>query len=204
MSIRVMSWVWEHSAAEGIELLVLLAIADHASDDGSDAWPSVETLAKKTRVSPRTVQRAVRSLEARGELSVKIGGGRGGSNGYTVNLSPRQSDTVSGRNPVNVTPVNLSPVTQLRHRGGDTAMSPEPSLNHPTPLTPRKRGDLPDCCDKHSKYRNNCRSNPSCKTMRARRIAAEADRERQRSDAVFEDFRAAAAVAVPRPPKDQK
>ena len=41
---------------------VLLAIADHAGHDGSDAWPSIDRLAEMTELSRRTVQRAIRRL----------------------------------------------------------------------------------------------------------------------------------------------
>ena len=34
MSIKVQSHVWEHSPAKGGELLILLAIADFADDNG--------------------------------------------------------------------------------------------------------------------------------------------------------------------------
>jgi len=40
MSIKVMSYVWEASKAKGSELLLLLAIADHAADDGY-CWPGI-------------------------------------------------------------------------------------------------------------------------------------------------------------------
>lgn len=68
MSVRVQAWVWEHSQAEGMTRLVLLAIADSAEDDGSDAWPSFETLTKKCHCSESTVRRAIRRLEELGEL----------------------------------------------------------------------------------------------------------------------------------------
>ncbi len=70
MSIKVSEWVWAHSQSEGTARLVLLAIADHAHDDGRDAWPSQERLARKCRVSVRTVRRAVDELVALGELEV--------------------------------------------------------------------------------------------------------------------------------------
>jgi DNA-binding transcriptional regulator YhcF (GntR family) len=70
MSIKVMSWVWDHSKAKGAELLVLLAIADHASDNGGNAWPSQRTLARRARVTERSVQRAITSLVEAGELAV--------------------------------------------------------------------------------------------------------------------------------------
>ncbi len=94
-----MSWVWAHSAAEGIERLVLLAIADQAGDDGGQAWPSVQRLAAKARVSVRTVQRAIRALQARGELAVQVNAGMRGANLYTVLMSPRPDDTPAGSAP---------------------------------------------------------------------------------------------------------
>lgn len=48
--------------------LVLLALADHANDEGH-AWPSVETLAKKSSTSRRTVLRILKELESSGWLT---------------------------------------------------------------------------------------------------------------------------------------
>ena len=45
------------------EKLVLLAMADHARDDGTGCYPSVETLARKTSQSRRGVQKIIRKLE---------------------------------------------------------------------------------------------------------------------------------------------
>src|SRR5437879_5273234 len=87
MSIKVMSLVWEHSRATGGDLLVLLAIADHAHDDGGGAWPSVETLAKMARLTERQVQRALRHLERDlHELGVTYGGGRRKTSRYRIRL----------------------------------------------------------------------------------------------------------------------
>jgi hypothetical protein len=49
MSVGMLSRVWKHSKARFGDRLVLLAIADFANDAG-EAWPSVETLAKKSRL----------------------------------------------------------------------------------------------------------------------------------------------------------
>lgn len=49
MSVRTMAKVWELSANRGNDLLMLLAIADFADDDGN-AYPSVQTLAHKCRM----------------------------------------------------------------------------------------------------------------------------------------------------------
>lgn len=71
MSIKVMTWVWAHSPAQGTDRLILLAIADSADDDGGNAWPSEATLADKAKVSERTVRRSIRSLEEMGVLTVE-------------------------------------------------------------------------------------------------------------------------------------
>jgi Helix-turn-helix domain len=42
---------------------VLLALANHAGEDGMDAWPSIELMAWETRKSERQVQRALVELE---------------------------------------------------------------------------------------------------------------------------------------------
>lgn len=78
MSIKVSSLVWQNGPDKSPDMLMLLAIADNADDDGT-AWPSIETLARKCRVDRRTAQRTVRRLETDGWLSTVTGGGtRGG------------------------------------------------------------------------------------------------------------------------------
>jgi len=70
MSIRVLDQVWKNTQAIGSQLIVLLAIADFAQDNGK-AWPSVRTLAKKARISMRHTQKVIKQLRIMGELNVK-------------------------------------------------------------------------------------------------------------------------------------
>lgn len=92
MSIRVMSLVWEHSRVSGGPLLVLLAIADAANDDGY-AFPSIPYLAKRARLSRRAAQYAVRDLARPGEhgepaeLEIRQSAGPHGANLYRINLA---------------------------------------------------------------------------------------------------------------------
>jgi hypothetical protein len=97
-----MAAVWDHSTTEGVDRLVLLALADHADHDGY-AWPSVSRLAAKCRVDRRTVFRALAACEAKGEVERTSGRGRGTVNRYRlaivdnmgkggVNLSPLPPD----------------------------------------------------------------------------------------------------------------
>lgn len=92
MSLRAIIAVFERSEARLAHRLVLLALADYAHDDGSNAHPSVKTLARKARVDERTVQRALADLVATGEL-VKTGQTKHGVSIWTLrpggdNLSP--------------------------------------------------------------------------------------------------------------------
>ena len=73
MSVKAISAVWDHSESSGTALLRLLAIADSADHDGTNAWPSQGTLATKTRLSRRTVQRKIGDLVTLGELAVVPG-----------------------------------------------------------------------------------------------------------------------------------
>ena len=84
MSLQATRAVWESSSATGTDLLVMLALADFCHKDDPSAWPSVATLAAKTRMDRRRVQRAIARLEALGELSIEPGGGRGRSNRYRI------------------------------------------------------------------------------------------------------------------------
>ncbi len=116
MSIRVMSKVWSTSAHKGSALLLLLAIADFAHDDGTGAWPSIATLADKVRMSPRQVTRLLHRLEASGELVVKPGASRYDTNLLSIpmrgdNLAPLRDDRKGPRGDKQ----GRSGVTRLRH-----------------------------------------------------------------------------------------
>jgi hypothetical protein len=99
---NVTDWVWEHSRAVNAPLIVLLAVAHEADRDGI-AIMSVRELARKARVSSRSVQLAVRDLAALRELEVRsAGGGRGHRATYRVPIKgedPAPFETVKGEDP---------------------------------------------------------------------------------------------------------
>jgi hypothetical protein len=91
-----MSWVWDHSKSRGAQRLVLLAIADHANDDGLDAYPSVTRLARKTGMTERGVRKAIDALVELKELHKSDNkGGRGVVNRYRVIMSTSSTEPVS-------------------------------------------------------------------------------------------------------------
>ncbi len=75
-----MTDVWTYSKAAGTDLLVLLALADMANDDG-ECWPSMTTIARRSRLAPRNARLRIRSLEILGEVLVIHGAGTSSSKG---------------------------------------------------------------------------------------------------------------------------
>jgi hypothetical protein len=73
-------------------------LADNAADDGSNAWPSLHTLARKTLLDVRTVRRILRRLQAGGHLYVAVAAGPKGANRYTILM--RKPDPATAPTPV--------------------------------------------------------------------------------------------------------
>jgi DNA-binding Lrp family transcriptional regulator len=85
MSVKIMGSVWDLDLPPK-EKLLLMALADHASHDGSDVYPSLSRLAYKTQYSVRTVRRYMRKLEERG-LLVKEEARPGRTTVYRIDIS---------------------------------------------------------------------------------------------------------------------
>jgi Helix-turn-helix domain/Conserved phage C-terminus (Phg_2220_C) len=86
MSVKVMGQVWELDLPHQ-EVLVLLAMADHADHEGRHVRPSLALLAWKTHYSKRQVIRIIQALEVKRLIRVrKAGGGRGKATEYTLHL----------------------------------------------------------------------------------------------------------------------
>lgn len=122
MSVQATTWVWNHSKAQGIDRLVLLALADHAHPDGSHAYPSVATLAEMTTVSERTVQRSLRHLTDLGEITVVTHARHHATTEYKIHV---WGDSLTPQDCSGVTTTSPG-VTETVFRG-DTAMSPKPN-----------------------------------------------------------------------------
>ncbi len=139
-----MARVWEYSRQKEGALLVLLAIADFADDEGN-AFPSVPRLAHKARLSDRQTQRLIRKLEEDGELKITPGTGRSHANTFTV---------LTGRKGVNLSPItpeikgdigDRERVTLETIKGdiGDSPYKAEPSREPPEESLGAKRATPP-------------------------------------------------------------
>ncbi len=97
MSVSVMTWVWRQAQVSGNELVVLLAIADEANDTGGNAFPSIASLATKTRLDVRTVRRVLARLTDRGLVEITTPGGGRRANTYRV-LMDTPGESPPGQN----------------------------------------------------------------------------------------------------------
>jgi len=143
MSIEVMTRVWASSQQKGSTLLLLLSIADYANERGI-AYPSIETLAQKVRMTTRNVQKLLRKLEESGELIIKPNAGPAGCNLYRI-VFPTPANRKGGENfsppggeQSHAGGENFSPGGEKSGQGGELAFtrgvnasSPDPSLEPP-------------------------------------------------------------------------
>ena len=149
MSIRLMTAVWDRYEGSGSELLLALALADHASDDGTRVYPSVSSLAAKTRQSERAVQYQLRNMEQKGwlQLVANEGGGRGKAREYRINPEWVSGGT-KGADSAPFLPKGCKPEqerVQNDAQKGATAIAPESSVE-PSKETPKE--GVPDgTCD---------------------------------------------------------
>ena len=95
MSVAMLSRVWRQSKTRGGPLLVLLAIADFANDAGQ-AWPSVKTLAAKSRLSERETRYILRRLERSGEVKILHNKGPHGCHLFQLNVADQKGAEIAG------------------------------------------------------------------------------------------------------------
>lgn len=72
-----MTYIWEERTdLKGAELLLAVAIADHADNDGR-CFPGIKSLCLKMRLKERQVQDLIKRLEKKNVFNVERGNGRG-------------------------------------------------------------------------------------------------------------------------------
>lgn len=114
----------------------MLALADHAGDDGT-CYPSIARLCQRTGLGERAVQGSIRRLKSGGHLSAKIGGGRSNSTLYALHLNPASETPFEKprfRNPVSN---DINPAYGALNPAAD---APEPSI---TIIEPEKKERAP-------------------------------------------------------------
>jgi hypothetical protein len=137
MSVTAMAWVWRQNLTPAAKI-VLLAIADHADDDGGNAYPSKGTLALKTGYSERQVIRIVNELTDGGwlvEEHRQVAGIPADRMPKVYRIVMQRGDNVSPRLPLDgVTSGTLR--GDIRDVDGVTSVSPKPSKEPSKNLAP--------------------------------------------------------------------
>lgn len=129
VSVKAITAVWDYSEATGIDRLVLLAIADNADHDGGNSFPSLDEMARKTKVARSTVQLAIKRLVERGELVAESRGHetktKKRSNLYTILLP------TLGTRPEDPSTDSTGASTDATPGASTDQVGMEPSLNRP-------------------------------------------------------------------------
>lgn len=121
VSIRYVAAVLDNlPAVKGTEALVLVALADYASDDTRECWPSIATICRRARCDRRTAQRCLKSLELRGLVDRAIGGHQYGKNTAT---RYRLKFDYAGNIVPDVEPVATYPQGRRNAAGGAASVS---------------------------------------------------------------------------------
>ena len=106
----------------------MLALSDFCDDDGI-CYPGVARIAKKCKISERSVQRAFQSLTKLGELSIEQKAGIHTNGGSTNRFTLMLNGGVKLTGGVQGGDIRGQKVVTNRVKGGDTAMSPDPSVD---------------------------------------------------------------------------
>ena len=101
MSNIALSWAFRCHVGNASAKAVLVYLADRASDDGTAAFPKIETIVNVTELSERTVRSSLKLLQERG--FIRRGDqryARLGKGGRTVCLNTARSCGTSRSNPI--------------------------------------------------------------------------------------------------------
>lgn len=133
MSFRAMSAVWNGFPLGGSELLAILALADWSDDDGQ-CWPSIASIARKTRLSEKQARRVVHSIIESGYLTVTDNAQGGAmSRRYQINLKRLATPPAGGSPPISGSPPagvpNPSHGWEATPPAGGSRTISEPSVN---------------------------------------------------------------------------
>jgi len=129
MSIKAMSIVWE-SKLESSKRFILLYYADRGNDEGENVYPSVHTVAERTGLSRRTVQRLTKEMVEDGLMTL-VGPTDYGTNSYKLHLEAIKNYLPNSK----IEDPEEENIGEFDLVGGDT-MTPPPCHSDTPPMTP--------------------------------------------------------------------
>ncbi len=151
MSIQAMTWVWGLEGLDTSQTMVLLALADAANDDGFACWPSQETLARKSRMSVRSVKRHIATLRDAGLIDVEMQSSTRGrmTNLYRLHVGAERDFSALSRQRVKLAPSNSASgeIVDIPAKGQIDPLRNDGPNEAPkgTPMTPTKGTRVSPC-----------------------------------------------------------
>lgn len=151
MSIQAMTWVWGLEGLDTSQTMVLLALADAANDDGFACWPSQETLARKSRMSVRSVKRHIAMLRDAGLIDVEMQSSTRGrmANLYRLHVGAERDFSALSRQRVKLAPSNSASgeIVDIPAKGQIDPLRNDGPNEAPkgTPMTPTKGTPMTPC-----------------------------------------------------------
>ena len=136
MSIKIMAALWGADLPHS-ELLILMALADHAHHDGTNAYPGIKTLEWKTNYSPDTVRRCLKSLVKKKILTAQERPGK--PTVYTIHLDKISIKPYPSQN---ATPSNDAPTPPVSASDPSGSVLDEPSIE-PSYNQKEKESEIP-------------------------------------------------------------
>jgi len=141
MSIPAYNAVWDGSRHQSGNFIVLLAIADHADDEGK-AWPSIPRLACKARLSQRHTRRCLNELKASGELEILPKQAPHGRTLYRIRLDELRHNTLYAGTPASASGTPMSDTTDAHDREFKPPYIEEPSIKSSREPSSKSQIDL--------------------------------------------------------------
>ena len=168
MSVKVTTWVFDHSQSRNGDRVVLLVLADHADDERWECWPSQGRMARKANMATRSVKRCIDNLVRLGEVKILTRGTGRVSSRYRITPTKSVTPTTSVTPDAGGTP---SP-HQVRYLRGTTSVTQtiEEHIKESITLWGRQpkvvRIDQPESTN-HSPSPTRCGSGPADKGIRS-------------------------------------
>lgn len=136
-----MSQIWDNGPTDRAELVVMLALADYANDEG-ECWPSMAGIAQKARMTERGAQKILRRLEKTCWLKIETGGGRGGKNHYVILDGNPEQHSVNTEHRMEEKPRTGEHKPRTGEQKTPNGGSPEPSITIKEPSINKTREAL--------------------------------------------------------------
>lgn len=146
MSVNLMSAIFEteffdikdeagNTTKASTAKLVLLAMADHANDEGEGSYPSVERLCRKTALSEQTIRNTFDALRYNGIISL-AGKSKYNTNNHTINTKSFPKSVGNDVSYLTLYPLGGLTGELIGSNGSlkdPLTVRPESSFNHPEP-----------------------------------------------------------------------